>query len=79
MDRAYKLKGVEHVFTALTGLRMTDPVPPRCHYKPLLRSTLVLKFKSAPQAKNFEIDIQTGLVHFSCYSFSKVAPAHMGV
>lgn len=69
-DKYYKLKGMEHSFTALTGLRMTDPLPSKMHYRPLLRAVLVHRMRGFTAANKFKINEQTGEANFEMYTLT---------
>ena len=47
LDRRYNLRGVERLFGAMTGIRMSDNLPAKCHYRPLLRKCLVTRFQKS--------------------------------
>ena len=67
-DKFYQLRGVERLFMYMGNL-MSDQLPVKCHYRPLLRAAMVHRMVSVPFSASSRIDAVSGEIQFECYKF----------
>jgi hypothetical protein len=67
VDKHYKLRGIEYMVQYLGLFRMSDKLPPKCHFRPLLRTVMQAHFSDAVHAKTISINPKSGEVNFQAY------------
>ena len=68
-DKFYQLRGVERLFMYTGNLLLSDPLPVKCHYRPLLRAAMVHRMVSVPFIASSRIDAVGDEIQFECYKF----------
>ena len=51
------------------NLLLSDPLPVKCHYRPLLRAATVHRMVSVPFTASSRIDAVSGEIQFECFKF----------